>query len=72
MCITSSQGSFLPRPMAFLTELATNASEHNVGVLIFSGNDDSLVSHRSSEGKIFKSAIGKCELICCLSCNTSG
>ncbi len=38
------------RPMTFLSELAANASERNVGVLIYSGNDDSLVSHRSSEG----------------------
>lgn len=38
------------RPMAFLTELATNATKHNVSVVIFSGNDDSLVAHRGSEG----------------------
>jgi carboxypeptidase D len=37
-------------PMAFLTELATNATKHNVSVVIFSGNDDSLVAHRGSEG----------------------
>lgn len=37
--------------MAFLTDLATNASNHGVAVLIYSGNDDSLVSHISSESK---------------------
>lgn len=39
------------RPMAFLTDLATNASYSNVGVVIYSGNDDSLVSHISSQSK---------------------
>ncbi|KAH9930296.1 Alpha/Beta hydrolase protein [Fomitopsis serialis] len=38
-------------PMAFLTELATNASERGVQVVLYSGNDDSLISHRSTEGK---------------------
>ena len=36
--------------MAFLDELATNATHRNVSVLIYSGNDDSLVAHRGSEG----------------------
>ena len=40
------------RPMAFLSELATNASQHHVGVVIYSGNDDALVSHFSSEGML--------------------
>jgi len=38
--------------MAFLTELATNATQHNVSVMIYSGNDDSLVAHRGSEVSI--------------------
>jgi carboxypeptidase D len=37
--------------MAFLTDLATNATEHNIPIVIYSGNDDSLVAHRGSEGK---------------------
>jgi carboxypeptidase D len=37
-------------PMAFLTELATNATMHNVPIVIYSGNDDALVAHRGSEG----------------------
>ena len=39
------------RPIAFLDELAMNATKNNVGVVIYSGNDDTLVSHRGSEGK---------------------
>ena len=38
------------RPMAFLDDLATNATLKDVSVVIYSGNDDSLVSHRGSEG----------------------
>ncbi len=38
--------------MVFLTELAANASDHGVRVVIYSGNDDALVSHRGSEGEL--------------------
>ena len=38
------------RPMSFLTELATNATERGVHVIVYSGNDDSLVAHFGSEG----------------------
>lgn len=44
---------YLPRPMAFLTELATNATERDVHVIIYSGNDDSILSHRGSEGQYY-------------------
>ncbi|OJT09780.1 Vitellogenic carboxypeptidase [Trametes pubescens] len=44
------QGNDPTRPMAFLTDLATNASAHNVSVVLYSGNDDSLVAHRGTEG----------------------
>ena len=37
--------------MAFLTDLATNATERGVRIVIYSGNDDSLVPHYGSEGK---------------------
>lgn len=37
--------------MAFLTDLAANATERGVHVVIYSGNDDSLVAHRGSEGE---------------------
>ncbi|KAG8220809.1 Alpha/Beta hydrolase protein [Butyriboletus roseoflavus] len=40
------------RPMAFLTDLATNATAHNMTVIIFSGNDDSLIPHLGSQGKL--------------------
>lgn len=35
--------------MTFLTDLATNATNKGVDVVIYSGNDDSLVSRFSSE-----------------------
>lgn len=38
------------RPMAFLTDLATNASVHGIPVVLYSGNEDSLVAHRGTEG----------------------
>jgi carboxypeptidase D len=36
--------------MAFMTELAANASEKGVGIVIYEGNDDSLVAHRGLQG----------------------
>nr|VWO98234.1 Tyrosine-protein phosphatase YVH1 [Ganoderma boninense] len=44
--------------MAFLTELATNASEKNVAVMLYSGNDDSLVAHRGTEVVIQNTTFG--------------
>ncbi|KAF7334471.1 Alpha/beta-hydrolase [Mycena venus] len=38
-----------PEPMVFLSELATNASAKGVGIVFYSGNDDSLVAHRGTE-----------------------
>ncbi|KAJ7240373.1 Alpha/Beta hydrolase protein [Mycena haematopus] len=38
-----------PEPMVFLSELAANASAQNVGIIFYSGNDDSLVAHRGTE-----------------------
>lgn len=40
------------RPMAFLSELASNASAKNVSIVFFSGNDDSLVQHRGTQGEL--------------------
>ena len=40
----------LPRPMVFLDELATNATAHNVSIIVYSGNADFLITHRGSEG----------------------
>ena len=39
------------RPVVFFSELATNASAHNVTVIIYSGNDDSVVGHLSNESE---------------------
>ncbi|KAJ7202078.1 alpha/beta-hydrolase [Mycena pura] len=38
-----------PEPMTFLSDLATNASARGVGIVFYSGNDDSLVAHRGTE-----------------------
>ncbi|TDL15661.1 alpha/beta-hydrolase [Rickenella mellea] len=47
-----------PEPMVFLSELASNASDHNVSFVIYSGNDDSLVAHRGSEVTIQNTTFG--------------
>jgi carboxypeptidase D len=41
--------SYLSRPINFFDELFANASKNNVGIIIYSGNDDMLVSHFGSE-----------------------
>ena len=33
-----------------MDELAANATKHNVGIVLYSGNDDILVSHYTTEG----------------------
>ncbi|KAH9893404.1 alpha/beta-hydrolase [Cubamyces lactineus] len=45
-------------PMAFLTDLATNATAKNVSVVLYSGNDDSLVPHRGTEVVIQNTTFG--------------
>jgi len=47
-----------PPPMNFFTELATNATKHSIGFVLYSGNDDSLVSHRSTEIAIQNTTFG--------------
>ncbi|PFH51848.1 hypothetical protein AMATHDRAFT_58385 [Amanita thiersii Skay4041] len=47
-----------PEPMVFLTELATNATKHNIGIVLFSGNDDALIAHRSTEIAIQNTTFG--------------
>ena len=42
----------LRRPVAFLDELATNATERGVKVVVYVGNDDSVVPHVSSESEL--------------------
>ncbi|KAJ8597488.1 alpha/beta-hydrolase [Rhizopogon salebrosus TDB-379] len=45
-------------PMAFLTELATNATAQGISVVIYSGNDDSLVPHLGSQIGIQNTTFG--------------
>lgn len=40
---------YIFRPMAFLSELATNASKQDIGVVFYEGNDDALIAHRGIE-----------------------
>ena len=40
------------RAVAFFDDLATNASLHNVSVIIYAGNDDTVVPHFSSESAL--------------------
>ncbi|KAI0083180.1 Alpha/Beta hydrolase protein [Irpex rosettiformis] len=46
------------KPSSFLDELATNATERDVGVVIYSGNFDSLVSHMGSQVIIQNTTFG--------------
>ncbi|KAF8556411.1 alpha/beta-hydrolase [Imleria badia] len=45
-------------PMAFLTDLATNATAHCIKIVIYSGNDDSLVPHLGSQITIQNTTFG--------------
>jgi carboxypeptidase D len=36
-------------PIAFLSDLATNATAKNISIIFYSGNDDALVQHRGTE-----------------------
>ncbi|KAJ7186601.1 alpha/beta-hydrolase [Mycena filopes] len=47
-----------PEPMVFLTELAANASARGVGIVFYSGNDDSLVAHRGTQAVIQNMTFG--------------
>ncbi|KAJ7307024.1 Alpha/Beta hydrolase protein [Mycena albidolilacea] len=47
-----------PIPMNFLSELATNATAHNVSVILYSGNDDALIAHRGTEVTIQNTTFG--------------
>ncbi|KAJ7348435.1 Alpha/Beta hydrolase protein, partial [Mycena albidolilacea] len=37
------------KPMSFFSELASNASTHGVGIVLYSGNNDALAAHRGTE-----------------------
>ncbi|KAK7025021.1 carboxypeptidase [Favolaschia claudopus] len=47
-----------PVPMNFLTEFATNATAHNISVILYSGNDDALIAHRGTEVTIQNTTFG--------------
>ncbi|KIJ20687.1 hypothetical protein PAXINDRAFT_6480 [Paxillus involutus ATCC 200175] len=53
-----SNGDPSIEPMAFLTDLATNATAHNMTIIIFSGNDDSLIPHLGSQITIQNTTFG--------------
>ncbi len=62
MCYLVAHYLVFGRPMAYLNELATNASHQHVSIVIYSGNDDSLVTHRGSEGKSPARTLSRCPL----------
>ncbi|KAF8659838.1 hypothetical protein AX16_001723 [Volvariella volvacea WC 439] len=49
--VFATEGSFDPSPfpMVFMTELATNATANDVGIVLYSGNNDAVVAHLSTE-----------------------
>ncbi|OSD00457.1 alpha/beta-hydrolase [Trametes coccinea BRFM310] len=47
--IGNEHGDPSVEPVAFLTDLATNATARNVSIVFYSGNDDSQVQHRGTE-----------------------
>ncbi|KAF8524852.1 alpha/beta-hydrolase [Hysterangium stoloniferum] len=49
---TNQFGDPSVEPMAFLTDLATNSTAHNIPWVIYSGNDDVLVAHLGTEATI--------------------
>jgi len=53
-----SNGDPSVEPMAFLTDLATNATAHDMKIIVFSGNDDSLIPHFGSELTIQNTTFG--------------
>ncbi|KAG6379586.1 hypothetical protein JVT61DRAFT_10091 [Boletus reticuloceps] len=52
LCIEYATGGPSVEPMAFLTELATNATAHDVSIVIYSGNDDSVPHFGSQSGSL--------------------
>ncbi|KAI0831822.1 Alpha/Beta hydrolase protein [Trametes gibbosa] len=45
-------------PMAFMDDLAANASAHGIPVVLYSGNEDTLVGHRGTEVVIQNTTFG--------------
>lgn len=59
--------------MDFMTELATNATARGVDIVLYSGNDDSLIAHRSTESSFLYCILheSKTDLFIFYSCNPS-
>ncbi|KAF8141830.1 Alpha/Beta hydrolase protein [Boletus edulis] len=53
-----SNGDPKIRPMAFLSDLATNATAHDMKIIVYSGNDDSLIPHLGSQVTIQNTTFG--------------
>lgn len=53
-----SNGDPSIEPMAFLSDLASNATEQQIAIVIYSGNDDSLVPHLGSQVAIQNTTFG--------------
>lgn len=47
----------MDRPMTFFTELATNATKHNVAIVTYVGNDDGISGHFGTQGQPFPPAL---------------
>ncbi|KAL9713485.1 hypothetical protein Ac2012v2_003096 [Leucoagaricus gongylophorus] len=45
-------------PMTFLSELATNASRQDIGIVFYEGNNDALIAHRGIEVTIQNTTFG--------------
>ncbi|KLO07454.1 alpha/beta-hydrolase [Schizopora paradoxa] len=58
LATTNDFGDPSDPPMNFFSELASNASQNNVDIIIYSGNDDSVVPHFSSEVVIQNTTFG--------------
>jgi len=43
--------------MAFLTDLAKNMTAHDMAVIVYSGNDDSVVPHFGSQSKFVSQSL---------------
>lgn len=52
MIVLTIHRSYMPtrRPMTFFTELATNATNNNVDIIMYVGNDDAISPHLGTEG----------------------
>ncbi|KAH0834740.1 Alpha/Beta hydrolase protein [Lanmaoa asiatica] len=57
-CSQRMSSAIQDRPMAFLTDLASNATAHDVAIVIYSANDDTVVPHFGSQIAIQNTTFG--------------